>query len=330
MAEWLPLFFVFTMGLALLIYVVLDGYDLGIGILLPFAAEDEKDVMIAAIGPFWDANETWIVLGVGVLLVAFPKAQGAVLTALYVPVTLMLMGLILRGVAFDLRVKARDQRRTLWNRAFFAGSLIASLCQGWMLGYYITGLQNNTLSLVFAALIAVSLPALYILLGAGWLLMKTEHALYEKSLRWARMALWPMGICLLLVSVATPLVSDQIAHRWFTLPNAIGLLPIPLSCVLVFGGLAWILSRADILARGYQWVLFAGLVVLCVMATLGLAYSIFPDIVIGKMDIWHAAAAPESLLFMLYGVVITLPAIIGYSIYVYKVFHGKATSLSYE
>ena len=127
MEDLLPLFFVFAMGLALLVYVILDGFDLGIGILLPFASDEEKDIMVASIGPFWDANETWIVLGVGVLLVAFPKAHGIVLTALYIPVTIMLIGLILRGVAFDFRVKAGDDRKHWWNMAFALGSLVASL-----------------------------------------------------------------------------------------------------------------------------------------------------------------------------------------------------------
>src|SRR5690606_19308397 len=165
MAYWLPVGYVGIMGRALLIYVILGGYALGVGILLPGASDAEKDTMVASIGPFWDANETWIVLGIGVLLIAFPKAHGLVLTALYIPVTLMLMGLILRGVAFDMRVKAGDKRKGLWNRAFFVGSLVAALAQGWMLGAYITGLQSNALSLVFAALIAVTLPALYVLLG---------------------------------------------------------------------------------------------------------------------------------------------------------------------
>ncbi len=330
MEYWLPVFYVSIMGLALLIYVILDGYDLGVGLLLPGANEAEKDTMIASIGPFWDANETWIVLGVGVLLIAFPEAHGRVLTALYIPVTLMLMGLILRGVAFDMRVKGGDARKQLWNRAFFAGSLIAAIAQGWMLGAYITGLESNLTSLVFAALIAVTLPALYVLLGAAWLMIKTEGGLFDKALNWARLALLPMGLCLVLVSIATPLVSSVIAERWFVLPNAIGLLPIPLSCVLVFAGMVWLLGKPHHLRGGYAWLLFAGLVVLCVMASLGLAYSIFPDIIIGEMDIWEAAAASDSLLFMLWGVLITLPAIIAYSIFVYRVFHGKATSLSYE
>ncbi|MAT50717.1 MAG: cytochrome BD ubiquinol oxidase subunit II [Porticoccaceae bacterium] len=330
MEYWLPVIYVSIMGLALLIYVILDGYDLGVGILLPGATDSEKDTMIASIGPFWDANETWIVLGVGVLLVAFPKAHGVVLSSLYIPVTLMLIGLILRGVAFDLRVKGGDKRKGMWNKAFFIGSLTAAMAQGWMLGDYITGLGDDLTGAVFSAIIAITLPALYVLLGASWLMMKTDTALFEKACGWARMALLPMGACLLLVSIATPMVSDSIADKWFTLPNAIGLIPIPLACLLTFLGMVWLLNKPQLLKDGYGWLVFVGLVVICVMAALGLAYSIFPDIVIGRMDIWTAAAATESLQFTLVGVVITLPMIIAYSIFVYRIFHGKATELSYE
>ncbi len=330
MEQWLPVLYMFIMGLSLFIYVMLDGYDLGVGLLLPAAGDSEKDTMIASIGPFWDANETWLVLGIGILLIAFPKAYGIVLTALYIPVTLMLIGLILRGVAFDLRVKAGDHRKAMWNGAFFIGSLVASLSQGWMLGAYITGLSSSPLSLAFAALIALTLPALYVLLGAGWLLMKTEGALFEKTLTWGRIALLPMGIGLLLVSIATPLVSEVIAGKWFALPNAIGLAPIPLTCLLIFAGLAWLLFRPEALRRGYTWLIFAGLAVICVMAALGLAYSLYPEIIIGRMDVWEAAASTSSLMFMLVGVAITLPLIIGYTIFVYRIFHGRATDLSYE
>lgn len=327
---WLPLVYMAIMGLSLLIYVVLDGYDLGVGLLLRGANEREKDTMIASIGPFWDANETWLVLGVGILLIAFPHAHGLVLTSLYIPVTLMLFGLILRGVAFDLRVKAGDNRRSLWNNAFFAGSLIAAMSQGWMLGAYITGLDTSGFSILFAFLIAMTLPALYVLLGAAWLMMKTEGELFDKSMRWARLALLPMGLALLLVSIATPLVSSIIAERWFTLPNAIGLLPIPLSCVLLFAGMAWLLGKPGMLRQGYAWLLFVALVLICIMAALGLGYSIFPDIIIGELDVWEAAASTASLQFVLVGVLVTLPAIIGYTIFVYRVFHGKAADLSYE
>ena len=243
MAEFLPIFFVMAMGLALLLYVILDGFDLGVGLLLPLATEAEKDTMIASIGPFWDANETWIVLGIGILLIAFPKAHGLILTALYLPVTVMLFGLILRGVAFDFRVKAALVHKQQWNRAFFVGSLLASMSQGWMLGAYITGLESTFTSRIFAALIALTLPALYIMLGAGWLLIKTEGALFDKAMRWARIALPAMGVALLLVSIATPIVSADIAARWFTLPNAIGLMPIPVSCVVAYLVLHRVLRR---------------------------------------------------------------------------------------
>lgn len=330
MSELLPLFFVFAMGLSLLLYVILDGFDLGIGLLLPLATDAEKDVMVASIGPFWDANETWIVLGVGVLLVAFPQAHGIVLTALYLPVTVMLFGLILRGVAFDFRVKAGDARKGLWNRAFFAGSLLASMAQGWMLGAYITGLEANATSRAFAALIAITLPALYVMLGGAWLLIKAEGQLFDKAVRWCRRALLPMGVALVLVSIATPVVSDEIAARWFTLPSAIGLLPIPLSCMLAFAGIGWLLRRVDLLEADYGWLVFLGLVVICLMAAIGLAYSIYPDIVIGRMTLWEAAAATSSLWFVFWGVAFTLPMIAVYTVFVYRVFSGKATVLSYE
>ena len=330
MGEFLPLFFVLAMGLSLLLYVILDGFDLGIGILLPLATESQKDTMVASIGPFWDANETWIVLGVGVLLIAFPQAHGIVLTSLYIPVTVMLFGLILRGVAFDFRVKAGDHRRALWNSAFFAGSLVASLAQGWMLGAYITGLESTATSVGFAALIALTLPALYIMLGSAWLLIKTEGALFRKAVSWSRRALLPMGIALVLVSAATPLVSAEIATRWFTLPNAIGLLPIPVTCLLAYGGIAWLLSRVDVLEAGYEWLVFAALIVICLMAAIGLAYSIYPYIIIGRMTLWEAAAATSSLWFIFWGVAVTLPLIAAYTLFVYRIFAGKATALSYD
>lgn len=327
---WLPLFFAGAMGLALLIYVILDGYDLGIGMLLPFASDEEKDVMVAAIGPFWDANETWIVLGVGILLIAFPQAHSIVLTSLYLPVTLMLMGLILRGVAFDFRVKAGDKHKAKWNRLFAFGSLVASLCQGWMLGAFVTGLTGDATSTLFAALIALALPALYIMLGAAWLLIKTEGELFNKAVRWGRMAVLPMGGFLLLISIATPLVSSAIADKWFTLPNAIGLMPIPIATALAYAGLIWVFNSKQILHNGYGWLAFVALMVMCVLASIGLAYSLFPDIVLGRISIWEAASATESLLFTFWGAIIALPMILAYTIFIYRVFRGKATHLSYE
>jgi cytochrome d ubiquinol oxidase subunit II len=209
----LPVIFMAVMGLALLAYVVLDGYDLGVGMLMHRANDAEKDTMVASIGPFWDANETWLVLGVGLLLIAFPKAQGVVLTALYLPTAAMLIGLILRGVAFDFRVKARAHHKPLWDRAFMAGSAIAALAQGWMLGRYVTGFADGALATGFAAAIALTLPAAYVMLGATWLVMKTDGALQAKAVRWAKLAWAPMVAGIVLISLATPLVSATVRER---------------------------------------------------------------------------------------------------------------------
>ncbi|GGZ98471.1 cytochrome bd ubiquinol oxidase subunit II [Arenicella chitinivorans] len=331
MDQFLPLIFVAVMGLSLLLYVILDGYDLGVGLLLPFASDAEKDVMIASIGPFWDANETWIVMGVGVLLIAFPSAHGIILTKLYLPATIMLFGLILRGVAFDFRVKAGDDKKVMWNRFFFLGSLVASMAQGWMLGSYITGLTGSFINTLFAVLIAVCLPALYCVLGATWLLIKTEGALFEKAVGWARTSVLPMALGLFLVSIATPLVSSVIAERWFQLPNFIGLLPIPVTSLIAMVVLVVLLKRDLTALRELNpMYLFACPVVVCLMAALGLAYSIFPDIIIGQMTIWEAASHPSALKFTLVGVLIALPCIVLYTIFIYKVFSGKASELRYD
>ncbi len=329
-AEFLPLFFMAIMGLALLAYVVLDGYDLGVGLLLPLGTDDQKDTMISSIGPFWDANETWLVLGVGVLLVAFPKAHGMVLQALYLPVAVMLIGLILRGVAFDFRVKAPVRYKPFWNRAFFAGSLLAASSQGWMLGSYITGFDNGGLGWVFSLGIALTLPAAYVLLGAGWLIMKTDGELQHRSVYWARRVLWPMAAALLAISAATPLVNEAVVEKWFGVPQIFALLPVPLMCAAAFFAVRWVVTRPQVVDAGYGWLVFVNTVLIFVLAFFGLAYSIFPDIVIGRLTVWEAASATGSLTVIFIGVAVTLPVIVAYTIYMYRVFWGKARALSYQ
>jgi cytochrome bd ubiquinol oxidase subunit II len=328
-AYLVPLLFMAVMGLSLLVYVVLDGYDLGVGILLPFATDDEKDTMVSSIGPFWDANETWLVLGVGVLLVAFPMAHGIVLQALYLPVAVMLIGLILRGVAFDFRVKAQASHKPRWNRVFFAGSLVTTLAQGWMLGSYITGFNPGAFSLAFNLGIALALPAAYVMLGAGWLIMKTSDALQLKAVAWARRALWPMGLALVAISLATPLVSAAVFEKWFALPQLFALLPIPLTCAAAFWALRHVVTHPKTVLGGYGWVVFAATVLIFVLAFFGLAYSIFPYIVIDRVTVWEAASSTEALTISFIGVAITLPAIVGYTVFMYRVFWGKAGELTY-
>ncbi|NRF69725.1 cytochrome d ubiquinol oxidase subunit II [Aquincola sp. S2] len=327
-AHWMPIAFLGLMGLAMLLYVVLDGYDLGVGMLLRHADDDEKDLMIGSLGPFWDANETWLVLGIGILLIAFPKAHGVVMGALYLPVAFMLIGLILRGVAFDFRVKAPTGHKRLWTRAFFAGSLIAAVSQGWMLGRYITGFADGWAFDLFAAAIAVTLPAAYVLLGACWLILKTEGELQKRAVTWAKRA-WPaMVLGVGLVSVATPIVSPTVAERWFTLPGFIGLLPIPLSTAAALLGVRALLNSHRILGK-LCWLPFTLVIGVFVMGALGLAYSLYPFVVMDRMTVWQAASAPASLAVILVGCAVAVPAIGGYTIYSYRVFGGKATVPSY-
>jgi len=331
--QWLPVIFLGLMAVAMLAYVVLDGYDLGVGMLTRFATDDEKDVMIASIGPFWDANETWLVLGIGILLVAFPVAHGIILTALYLPVALMLAGLILRGVAFDFRVKALAHHKPLWNRAFHAGSVIAAFAQGIMLGRYVVGFADGLVPWLFALFCGIALPAGYALLGAGWLAIKTEGALQRRAIGWAYRSLWLTGAGIAAISIFTPLVSVRIFAKWFTLPDFFFLLPVPLATALLFFIVARSLHRLPRRLDGGDergaWVPFACTIGLFVLAFCGLAYSMFPYLVVDRIDIWQAASAPASLKIILIGVLVVLPAIVAYTVYAYRVFWGKAQELTY-
>ena len=332
-AGWMPMVFLVVMGLAMLAYVVLDGYDLGVGVLMNRASEDDKDSMIASIGPFWDANETWLVLGVGILLTVFPLAHGVILGALYLPVAMMLIGLILRGVAFDFRVKARAALKPLWNRVFFAGSVMASWSQGYMLGSLITGFDAGGWVIAFNAVIGAALVSAYCLLGAGWLIIKSEGALQLQAVRWARASLFFTMAGIAAISVATPLVSQSIFDKWFVFPNIVLLLPIPAATAVLF----WVIHRSlqrlpTRLAQGNEygaWVPFGGTIGVFLLAFYGLAYSLFPWLVIDRITIWQAAIAPESMGIILAGAAVVLPMIIGYTVFAYRVFWGKSTALKY-
>jgi cytochrome bd ubiquinol oxidase subunit II len=326
--QMLPVIFMALMGLAMLIYVISDGYDLGVGMLLPRATPEEKDVLIASIGPFWDANETWLVLGIGILLVAFPKAHGVVLGALYLPVALMLVGLTLRGVAFDFRVKAHAQRKAMWDRLFFAGSSLAATSQGWMLGRYVSGFGEGWNHPLFAAAIAAALPMAYVLLGATWLVMKTEGALQDKALAWARIAWAPMLGGMVLISLATPWISATVRERWFTLPAVIALMAIPLMTGVALLAVRKLLDT-QIVRGPLSWLPFVLLILVFVLGFLGLAYSLYPYVVIDRLTIWQAASSAASLKVILIGVLISVPAIAGYTVFSYWVFRGKAGELKY-
>ncbi len=326
----LPLVFAAVMGLAILAYVVLDGYDLGVGMLLPAASAPEQNRMVNSIGPFWDANETWLVLGIGVLLVAFPVAHGIVLTALYLPVMSMLIGLMLRGAAFEFRMKALGWHRDLWNWLFWLGSFVASFSQGFMLGRYITGFEPGFALLLFAALVGASLCGGYVLLGATWLILRTEGDLQRKAVGWARWGLAWTGLGVALVSAATPLVAQSVRQKWFETAWLPLLLLLP-AATLVAGVLIWRhcgrIARGNRVSEARPFLLAA---LIFVLAFAGLAYSLFPYVVIERLTIWDAAAHPSALRVVFYGAVVVVPLIAGYTAFTYRVFRGKASESLYE
>ena len=330
--DLLPVVFAALMAVSVLAYVVLDGFDLGVGLLLPQAADEaERDRMIASIGPFWDANETWLVLGVGLLLVAFPTAHGEILTALYLPVALMLLGLTLRGVAFEFRAKAaHPAHKRRWDHAFVAGSLCAALTQGWMLGRYVLGFDGGAIALGFAALSAIGVAVAYSFIGAAWLIWRTEGALQRRAVAWARRSLWGVAAGIVGVSVATPVASERIFHRWFDFPNVLLLAPMPLATLALVAGLAALLRHLPLPGDALRRLPFWGAVGLFCLSFAGLAWSFFPYVVPERLTLWQAAAAPESLSIILAGALVVLPIIAGYTVLAWRVFGGKAMDLRYD
>ena len=329
-AQWLPLTFAALMGISILIYVVLDGFDLGVGVLFPFATDAEKDRMVASIGPFWDANETWLVLAIGLLLVAFPSAHGVILTSLYLPVALMLIGLILRGVAFEFRVKAPTPHKKSWNMAFYVGSLLTSLAQGFMLGKYIMGLESTLGTWIFAAITSVFLTVGYSFIGACWIILKTDGELQRKAVQWAKGGIWGLVLGVGAVSLATPLVSPRIFDKWFTFPEFFLLLPLPLMSAGLIAFIWLSLRHLPTKDDSWAWFPFVATIVLFTLAFFGMAYSFYPYVVPEQLTIYEAASAPESLFIILVGTVFVLPMIGGYTVLAYTVFRGKATELRYD
>lgn len=328
--EFLPVIFLGLMGLSMLLYAILDGYDLGTGILLFGRPEPQRDMMIASIGPFWDANETWLVLGVGILLVAFPAAHGLILSTLYAPVAVMLAGLILRGVSFDFRAKVEATHKRSWDIAFFTGSLLATLSQGYMLGLYITGFSTSVAAVLFALLSALCVTSAYVLIGASWLILKTEGDIQRYAVRNAKRAVLLTAAGLLAVSIANPLVSENILDKWFSFPAIMYLSPLPLLTIVLLVVLYQLLGKMQLQPDKFEiWPLVITIGIF-ILSFFGLAYSFFPMIVPGKLSVWEAASAPASLRVILWGCIVVLPAILLYTLLSYYVFRGKAKSLTYS
>ena len=325
----LPLVFTLLMGAAILAYVVLDGFDLGVGMLLPAAKHEEQNLMVASIGPFWDGNETWLVLGIGLLLAAFPVAHGVILGAMYLPVVAMLIGLMFRGVAFEFRLKALGWHRELWNWLFWFGSFLAAFAQGVMLGRYITAFEAGFGYYLFALVVGASLCGGYVLLGATWLVLRTEGGLQRKAIAWARWGLLWLALGIAAVSIATPLVSATVRAKWFDFPDTLALMLLPAASVAA-GVLLWVaLGRITRGVARADWLPFAAAVAIYVLAFAGLAYSLFPYLVMDRLTIWDAAAHLSALKVLLVGTLVVLPFIVAYTVFSYRVFRGKTRDPHY-
>lgn len=318
---------------AVLAYVVLDGFDLGIGILFPFFKEEkQRDDMMNSVAPVWDGNETWLVLGGGGLFAVFPLAYAIVMPALYVPIIAMLLGLVFRGVAFEFRWKTR-RGKFLWDLAFAGGSIIAALSQGVALGALVQGIPVSGRAYAggwwdwltpFSVLTALALATGYALLGATWLIMKVDGALQLKAYRMAHWLAVATLAAIAVVSLWTPFLVPLYWQRWFDWPAILYAAPVPalvaICALVLFRGLAWEKERSPFLAS----------LGLFVLSFIGIGISFYPYIVPPSISIAQAAAPHQSMEFLLYGAVVLLPMILAYTAYSYWVFRGKTSGSGYH
>lgn len=325
-SELLPLVWALIVGITVALYVVLDGFDLGIGILYPFfLSETDRDRMMDSIAPYWDGNETWLVLGGGGLWVAFPLAYAIILPALYMPLILMLLALIFRGVAFEFRSVAKPFH-SIWDVSFAAGSTLAAFFQGVVLGGLLQGIRVENSAFAggaidwlspFSVMCGCALVVGYALLGATWLIMKTGGDLCERARQTAMPLLFGMLGFIALVSIWTPLEFPRIAARWFSLPNFFMLLPLPAATAFT-AWLCWYGLRHRKTAQP-----FISVIMLFLLSYIGLVISNVPYLVPPSITVWQAASTPATQTFMLVGTVILLPIILGYTAFVFWLFRGK-------
>lgn len=311
----------------IMMYIVMDGFDLGLGILFPFfTRKEERDVIMNTVAPVWDGNETWLVLGGAGLFAAFPLAYSVILSALYLPLIFMLLGLIFRGVAFEFRFKAREHERHLWDKAFIGGSIAATFFQGVTLGAFIQGLPvvdrvyaGGALDWLspFSIFTGVGLLAAFALLGSSWLVMKTEGDLQMRAFRLTGRLGWILLLVIVAVSIWTPLANPAIAERWFSWPNLLWFSPVP----LLVAASTYLLLRAVQKRREVQPFLCT--LALVFLGYSGLGISLWPHIIPPRVSIWEASAPMASQGFTLVGALLTIPVILAYTVWSYYVFRGK-------
>ncbi len=323
----LPLVWALIIGFGIIMYVLMDGFDLGIGILYPtIHGKTDRDVAMHTVAPVWDGNETWLVLGGAGLFAAFPEVYSVVLSALYLPLLFMLLGLIFRGIAFEFRFKASEHWRHVWDKAFFGGSLAATFFQGVALGAYLNGFAVENGQFVgsplawiapFPLFTGLGLVAAYSLLGSAWLVMKTHGHLQHRMREMTKKLSWMLLAAILIISIWTPLRDAEIAARWFSFPNILLLSPVPL---LVGVTMLW-MRRA--LAKEHETAPFVCALVLMLLGFVGLGISGWPNILPPDVSIWEAAGPAQSLGFTLVGALFIVPIILMYTAFSYYVFRGK-------
>jgi cytochrome d ubiquinol oxidase subunit II len=324
---WVPLVWAGLLAAAVALYVILDGFDLGIGVLFPLMpAEDDRDVMMNSVAPFWDGNETWLILGGGGLFVAFPMAYGIIMPAVYLPLIVMLLALVFRGVAFEFRWVAKP-KHGFWDLAFAWGSIVAAFCQGVILGELLQGItvKNGEFAggtfdwlTPFALFTGLAVVAGYGLLGATWLIMKTEGEVASAARQYARPLLVAVLFAMAVISVWTPLSIPRIAERWFQMPNLLYLSPVP-----VLSAIAALVCWRSLGNVRSEATPFFSAIALFLLGYIGLVISNAPYLVPPSVSVWDAAAPLASQMFLLYGTVVLLPVILGYTAFVYYTFRGK-------
>lgn len=321
--ESISLVFALFMGISLFIYAVLDGYDLGVGVLSFFLDEEEKDPAIDSIGPFWDANETWLVLSVGILLVAFPKAHGEILGNVYLPVSFMLLGLILRGVAYDFRKKVHASGKSFWTALFAWGSLVAAISQGFMLGLYLSSFRKDLSSQLFASFTAIALLLVYVSMGSNWLLMKSPQQHFEKILDLAKRSLFLCAFSILVVAVSKPFFITRALNPLDSVESILVLAPYPMMTALLITIIFLIYYTKTFRHSGLVWLPFVLMVTVMALLSHGIVMSLFPYVIPGQLTLRESVASVESLLIILAGAGIVLPIQMIYTIFIYRIFHGR-------
>jgi cytochrome d ubiquinol oxidase subunit II len=323
----LPLLWAIIIGFGLMMYVIMDGFDLGIGILFPFVrSREDRDTMVNTVAPVWDGNETWLAFGGAALLAVFPLAYSVILSALYLPIILMLAGLIWRGVAFEFRFKADKAHRAFWDKAFAWGSYIATISQGVMLGAFINGFEVRGRAYggglfdwltPFSVFAGIGLLIGYALLGTTWLVMKTEGELQQRMRKIGQPLTIALLVAIAIVSLWTPYAHAEVASRWFSLPNLVFFAPVPVLVVLA----TWMLLKT--LGGDSHAAPFVLALLLLFLGYTGFAISLWPNIIPPSVSIWEAAAPPQSMGFTLVGALFIIPFILAYTAWSYYVFRGK-------